>query len=314
MYFLFISHAEKDKKIAKALVDLLYQLGLKEENLFCSSISEIGVPLKEDIYEYLRNLLDSDELIPIFMLSKNYYNSAACLNEMGAVWIKQKNYFTFLLPDFTFKEIKGAINSNKSAIKLDIPREDLRQKLIEFKNAIQDIFSLEEISEQRWDRACNTFIDEVIKHSMQEFVINLNENSVYYIGDEQSVSYKITPGSFRNILSFDFNFRKTTARLCSLVFFTGNINLKRSYYSNQCLEFWLKASDKVKDVNIELHLSSINASASIKATNDWQKYSIPLSKFTMLDKAWECCREVCFLIDRNNTKNGSLEIKDIKII
>ena len=86
--------------------------------MFCSSISEIGVPIKEDIYDYLRTLLDSEPIIPIFMLSENYYESAACLNEMGAVWITQKDYFTFLLPGFEFKQIKGAINPNKKSNKV----------------------------------------------------------------------------------------------------------------------------------------------------------------------------------------------------
>ena len=75
-------------------------MGISEKYMFCSSISEIGVPIKEDVYAYLRDLLDSEEVIPIFMLSDNYYSSAACLNEMGAVWMKQKDYFTFLLHDF----------------------------------------------------------------------------------------------------------------------------------------------------------------------------------------------------------------------
>lgn len=68
--FLFISHAANDKKIVEAFVELLYHIRLPEENMFCSSISELGVPIKEDIYGYLRNLLDSDNVIPIFMLSK----------------------------------------------------------------------------------------------------------------------------------------------------------------------------------------------------------------------------------------------------
>lgn len=80
---LFISHAEKDSILIEKFVDLLYDMGIPEESMFCSSISEIGVPIKEDIYEYLRNLLDSEQVIPIFMLSDNYYASAACLNEMG---------------------------------------------------------------------------------------------------------------------------------------------------------------------------------------------------------------------------------------
>ena len=80
---LFISHAEKDSKVVEKFVDLLYDMGVPEKSMFCSSISEIGVPIREDIYEYLRNLLDSVHVIPIFMLSDNYYASAACLNEMG---------------------------------------------------------------------------------------------------------------------------------------------------------------------------------------------------------------------------------------
>ena len=51
---LFISHSEKDREIISAFVDLLYDIGLKEENMFCSSRTDIGVPIKEDIYEYLR--------------------------------------------------------------------------------------------------------------------------------------------------------------------------------------------------------------------------------------------------------------------
>ena len=75
-------------------------MGVPENSMIFSSITEIGVPVKDDIYEYLRNLLDSEQVIPIFMLSDNYYASTACLNEMGAVWMKQKDYYTFLLPDF----------------------------------------------------------------------------------------------------------------------------------------------------------------------------------------------------------------------
>lgn len=40
-------------------------MGVPENSMFCSSISEIGVPVKDDIYEYLRYLLDSEQVIPI---------------------------------------------------------------------------------------------------------------------------------------------------------------------------------------------------------------------------------------------------------
>lgn len=65
------------------------------------------------IWEYLYN-----DLV-VFMLSKNYYESVACLNEMGATWVLQKQYQTILLPEFDFKDIVGAINLRDISFKLD---------------------------------------------------------------------------------------------------------------------------------------------------------------------------------------------------
>ena len=50
---LFISHAEKDSELVEKFVDLLYDMGVPEKSMFCSSISEIGVPIKEDIRQLL---------------------------------------------------------------------------------------------------------------------------------------------------------------------------------------------------------------------------------------------------------------------
>lgn len=44
---LFISHAEKDSRLIEKFVDLLYDIGVPEKFMFCSSISEIGVPIKK---------------------------------------------------------------------------------------------------------------------------------------------------------------------------------------------------------------------------------------------------------------------------
>ena len=111
-----------------------------ETSMFCSSIAELGVPIKEDIYEYLRNLLDSEQVIPIFLLSDNYYSSVACLNEMGAVWIKQKDYFMFLLPEFEFSEIKGAISPRKRGVLLwyrsDREEQNLKENLNQFREEL----------------------------------------------------------------------------------------------------------------------------------------------------------------------------------
>jgi hypothetical protein len=55
------------------------------------------------------------------MLSQNFYQSPACLNEMGAVWIKQSRCFSMLLPGFKHEDIKGVINRNQHTLDLCDP-------------------------------------------------------------------------------------------------------------------------------------------------------------------------------------------------
>ena len=51
----------------------------------------------------------------IFVLSKGFYNSVACLNEMGAAWaIEGKRRLPFKFPNIEFKEI-GFLNVVKQA-------------------------------------------------------------------------------------------------------------------------------------------------------------------------------------------------------
>lgn len=74
IYHFFISHAKEDTIIVSYFVDLLYSVGLKENDMFYSSIPEIGISVKENIYDYLQNILDSKYIITLFFLSKNHYN------------------------------------------------------------------------------------------------------------------------------------------------------------------------------------------------------------------------------------------------
>lgn len=73
---------------------------------------------------------------------------------MGATWFNSKKYTTILIPGFTYKEIEGAIDPTKMAIKLDD-----KGKLNELKNEIINIFSIEKPDDNLWE-SCR---DEVIK-------------------------------------------------------------------------------------------------------------------------------------------------------
>lgn len=77
---LFISHSQKDKKYVSAIVDLLVDIGLRSDEVFCSSVPGFGIPYGDDIYEVLKKQFVDYDLCVLFILSDNYYESAACLS------------------------------------------------------------------------------------------------------------------------------------------------------------------------------------------------------------------------------------------
>lgn len=175
---IFISHSSLDKDYVSDIVELLEDLGIRGNQLFCSSIPGYGIPLDEDIYDYLKQQFQEYDLHIIFVLSDNYYKSPACLNEMGATWVLQKRYTTILLPGFDFKEVKGAIDPTKIAIKLDGDSLDVKEKLGQLKDSIVQEFSLTSISDIRWEKKRDKFIskinnNECINHNISDEAIEL---------------------------------------------------------------------------------------------------------------------------------------------
>ena len=84
---LFISHSSQDYEYVISFIELLHQIGFAGRKLiFCSSTSGYGIPISENIYDYIKSYYNKD-LFFIPLLSANYYNSPASLNEMGAAWI-----------------------------------------------------------------------------------------------------------------------------------------------------------------------------------------------------------------------------------
>ena len=156
---LFISHSSNDAVPVRRFYDLLEVIGVPENKIFCSTIPERGVPLGEDIYTVIKNQLLKQRVHVVFMLSNNYYNSVACLNEMGAAWILQASYTTFLLPGFEYREIKGAINAGKIGIKLDAGEEEVFSRLTEFKDKLCGDFKLQRVDERKWHRKVVEFIE-----------------------------------------------------------------------------------------------------------------------------------------------------------
>ncbi|MBE7727983.1 MAG: toll/interleukin-1 receptor domain-containing protein [Enterocloster citroniae] len=162
---IFISHSSQDKEYVTCLVDFLEDIGLRQEQLFCSSVPGYDIPLGEDIYDYLKNQFQKHDLHVILVLSNNYYQSVACMNEMGAAWVLQNKYTVILLPGFEFKEIQGAINPRQIGLKLDSDLTEVKEKLGQLKEVLSQEFGLSHIPDTRWERKRDSFIDTITRKS-----------------------------------------------------------------------------------------------------------------------------------------------------
>ena len=159
---IFISHSSKDKAYVEAFVELLEDIGLREDEIICSSIPPYCIPLDGKVYDWLVNEFQNSDLHVIYMLSHSYYDSAACLNEMGAAWAMKQKWTAVLLPGFGFSQISGCIDSRQIGIKLDdtdIPM--LNHRLGELKDTILNEFSLRNMSSALWDRKRNDFLIKI---------------------------------------------------------------------------------------------------------------------------------------------------------
>ena len=157
----FISHSSKDVPYVSLFVNLLEDIGLSEENIVCSSIPEYGIPLRSDIYDWLSDQFQTFDLHVIFILSPNYYDSVACLNEMGAAWVLRQKYDIVLLPEFDFPQIEGAINPKQIGIKLDSELVELKKRLNELKDDLIEEFELKALSATKWERHRDEFVEKI---------------------------------------------------------------------------------------------------------------------------------------------------------
>ena len=311
---LFISHAEKDSEIVSEFVDLLYNIGLRTEDMFCSSRTDLDIAIGEDIYDYLRKTLDLDDVITVFMLSYNYYKSAACLNEMGAVWLKQSSYYTFLLPEFEYKDIKGAINANVKGIKLDITNKRLNGDLTNFKKRIEKDFGIkpsDSIEINRWEKQREQFIDS-INHYSNEIKIDLANYRGYCIHEENYGGCKVVYDNTTNVIQTTFDFSNTNSQIHSVVFFVGELNVFNKYKQNKCLTFKLKSENEFK-VTVELRIKNQDVPYTITATKNWVDYSIPLKEFGGAADNWKVLKEIKFLTFRKDINAETIYIKDITL-
>ena len=161
---IFISHSSKNKEQVQLLADLLRAINLQpQQDIFCSSLPGYDIPLSSEdrIFDFLRSKFLEYKIHVIFIHSHEYYASPVCLNEMGAAWALKSTQTSLLLPGFSFGDMKGVINGERIAIKLDNDITEVKDKLNQVRRILEDEFSLTPVSDTIWEQARDKFIEEI---------------------------------------------------------------------------------------------------------------------------------------------------------
>lgn len=114
---IFISHRSTDKAIADMLLDFFSSTGIPRGTVFCSSLP--GNDINEKISVEVKARL-KDSVLNIAILSRDYYQSAYCLNEAGILWFRDDvPVIPIALPEIDESKMYGFLNSEYKLRKLD---------------------------------------------------------------------------------------------------------------------------------------------------------------------------------------------------
>ena len=114
---IFISHRSTDKAVADMLADFFYGTGIPREAVFCSSLpgNDVNEKISHEVKASIKN-----SVINIAILSRDYYDSAYCLNEAGILWYRDDvPVVPIALPEIDYNNMYGFLDNNYKLRRLD---------------------------------------------------------------------------------------------------------------------------------------------------------------------------------------------------
>jgi len=239
----FISHKYEDKKYAKALTDLIdFILGAGGEKVFCSSIPGYGIKQARDILDELEQQFNKNNVFMVIIHSPRYYQSAVCLNEMGASWVLGTQFASFMTKDCKYDDLRGVMNKEKICINLNDDIDMLKAHLDDFKNDLMSFFGINpnSITGIKWETVRNEFIEKVSK-------LTYEQESKVAVENKENIDFIKT----HYIVAFDHVFKlldidnfKDWGSECAM----GNTALRKTVYFNfNEIVCYIKSRPKNKD-------------------------------------------------------------------
>ena len=150
----FISHAGNDKEIIDIFIDLILKntIGLKDENIICTSFEKNTVSIGNDIPLYIKEKIANSTVV-ISAVSKSYKESEVCMNEVGAAWALNKEPLQIVLPDADFDDLGWLLETRKAAQMID------KSSLSSFVSALCHKLLVKEPSLQTWTDYSSKFYE-----------------------------------------------------------------------------------------------------------------------------------------------------------
>lgn len=166
----FISHSSKDVNLVNHLNSLLTSLGIKSEDIFCSSLEGQGVKNGLRISDEIQKNMKKSSLI-IYVITQNFLKSTYCTNELGAGWIlnDEKQLFILKAEDVKNEELIGFINSEYKYSLFD------QAGISDLCDIVFELFNIKvKVS------TCNRYIKNFLENAKEETAIlvdNLNKTN-----------------------------------------------------------------------------------------------------------------------------------------
>lgn len=151
----FISHAVKDKALAREIVDLIEDgIGVPENEIFCSSLDGYGIPSGKNFVTFIQTQMLEPKIV-VLILTPAYFESKFCVSELGAAWIKSHALFPILVPPLQHSDIKDVLLGTQVAnIDDDIKYNELREALI-------STIKFTPKSQTKWDTKRRSFLKTI---------------------------------------------------------------------------------------------------------------------------------------------------------
>lgn len=182
----------------------------------------------------------------------------------------------------------------------------------QFREQVCDFLYIEK--HKNWERKRDGFITQIqsLKTQMHTGDINLEECEGFCVGDYENNGCTVIFDHVKNKISALIDFNRTKAEICSIVIFTGELDVSDNIALKK-IEFELKVSDTISIMEIECRLKNRDVRKEIATSSDWENYNIPLTEFGGGISEWESLKEIKFLLRRKYVSGGKVEIKNMKI-